>query len=55
MRVSVRLLSTSQPIVHVEVENTYTKDGLFCVHIKTQNKVIKYPVINIFTIEEDYR
>jgi hypothetical protein len=55
MKVKVRLLTTSQPIVFENVENTYTKDGFFCVYLKEENKVFKYPAINIFNVEEDYK
>lgn len=55
MTIKVRLLTTSQAIVHDNVTNAYTKDGLYCVYMSDTNKVIKYPIINIFSVEEDYK
>lgn len=55
MKVKVSLITTSQAIVHNNVTNTYTKDGLYCVYIQEDNKVYKYPTLNIFKIEEDYK
>lgn len=54
MEIKVHLLSASKPIILENVSNTYTKDGLFCVLIKDENKVFKYPLCNIFNIEEPY-
>ena len=53
MTVLVHLLSQSRPIKHEDVLNTYTKDGLFCVF--TEETVFKYPMTNIFRIEEPYK
>ena len=53
MKVSIRFLLTSQPVVHEDVENTYQKGDLFC--IRTGLNVFKYPIQHIFDITEDYR
>ena len=50
MEVQVSLLTTSQPIVHQNVVNTYTKDGMYCVN--TGLLVYKYPVDHIFRVME---
>lgn len=55
MNVKVELFTTSQPLIFENVTNTYTKDGLFCIYIKSESKVQKIPVINIFRITEDYK
>jgi len=55
MVVSVHLISQSKKIDYTNVENTYTKDGLFCIYMKDKNMVHKYPVQNIFRVEESYR
>ena len=61
MDLEIHLYAQSQPILYddenVEVINTYTKDGLFCVLYKNkkgQLRVHKYPVVTIFRIEESY-
>lgn len=52
MILEIHLLSQSQPIVYTGVKNAYTKDGLYCVYI--EDKVHKYPLVNIFRITESY-
>ena len=54
MNVRVWMNSQSRGIVFENVENTYTKGGLFCVYLKDENKVYKYPLCNIWNITEDY-
>lgn len=51
--VKVHLKAQSQPVPHMSVVNTYTKDGLFCV-LESDDYVYKYPVIDIFRVVEDY-
>ena len=51
--VKIWLITTSQPIEIFNVKNTYTKSGLYCVY--TNNNIVqKYPLCNIFKIEEPY-
>lgn len=52
MEVKVHLLSQARPITYLNTENTYTKDGLFCVYF--DGKVHKFPLVNIFRVEESY-
>ncbi len=41
----------SNPIVRIEVINTYTKGGMYCVMF--EDRVEKYPLVGIFrTIEK---
>jgi hypothetical protein len=49
--VQIHLKHTSQPIVH-EASNAYEKGSCYCVHVDTQ--VFKYPLDNIWRIQEDY-
>jgi len=54
MKVRVTLYSQSQGIQFDKVENTYTKDGFYCVYIKEENLVYKYPMQHIFNVKESY-
>lgn len=55
MKVRVHLLSQSQPIIHKDIANTYTKDGVFCVLGRGDSPVVaKYPLCNIFRVMETY-
>lgn len=54
MKVQIYLKETSQRIEFENVTNTYTKGPLFCVYLKNENKVYKYPIDNIFNITESY-
>jgi hypothetical protein len=46
--------SQSQPVVYGNVKNAYTKDSLYCLYLD-EGKVHKFPLCNIFRIEEDYK
>lgn len=52
MWTKVHLLSQAKPIVYENVKNEYTKDGLLCIYMGTV--VHKYPLVNIFRVEEVY-
>jgi hypothetical protein len=59
MTVEVQVYSQSQPMIMRNVENTYTKDGLFCVRIAPEYGApsqhphyYKFPVQHIFRIKE---
>lgn len=51
MIVEIHLLHQSQPILRIDVKNTYVKSDLFCL-MMNNGKVEKYPVIHIFRIVE---
>jgi hypothetical protein len=53
MRVSIHLVSQSQPIVRSDAMNTYVKAGLFCVY-RSDGTVEKYPLESLFRVVEDY-
>lgn len=52
MKVQIHLLEQSNPIVVMDVHNTYTKGGMYCVY--KDGEVKKYPMCNIFRVTEDY-
>lgn len=52
MKISIHLLSQSQPIIRHGIKNAYTKDGLYCILIN-DDTVEKYPLVNIFRILEE--
>lgn len=54
MKVKVHLLSQSQAMEISNVTNAYTKDSLYCLYFKDTNTVSKYPLCNIYKIEEQY-
>lgn len=54
----VHLLEQSNPIEYENIINCYTKGNLYCVYFeddKGDNKVHKYPLMNIFRVEEVYK
>ena len=51
MKVEVHLISQSKPILHEGIVNAYIKSGMYCL-LFTDNKVYKYPMINIFRVVE---
>jgi hypothetical protein len=53
MNIKVHLLSQSKSIDYKKVKNAYTKDGMYCVYTE-KNNVFKYPLVNIFRVEESY-
>jgi hypothetical protein len=54
MKVQIYLQETSQRIEFENATNTYTKGPLFCVFLKEEGKVYKYPISTIFNITETY-
>ncbi|CAL9961136.1 hypothetical protein VPHK567_0058 [Vibrio phage K567] len=52
MIIAVHLLSQAKPVTHEHVKNAYTKDGLYCVMLKS-GTIYKYPLVNIFRITEN--
>lgn len=54
MRVEIFLMETSQRIVFENATNAYTKGPLYCVYLKEENLVYKYPVANLFNVKETY-
>ena len=54
MKIIVHLLSQSKGIEYPNVTNAYTKDGMYCIYKEDAKLVHKYPLVNIFRIEESY-
>jgi len=52
MKVVLWLKGTSYPIVYENVSQTYVKAGFYCLLRK--EKVLKYPIMDIFRVEEEY-
>jgi hypothetical protein len=55
MKVEIYLQKASQRIIFENVTNTYQKGDFFCVYLKKENKVYKYPINSLFNIKEDYK
>lgn len=55
MKVEIYLQETSQRITFENATNTYTKGPMFCVYLKDENVVYKYPVASIFNVKETYK
>ena len=53
MKIEIHLLSQSKAIMHENVKNAYTKDGMYCIY-KEDGFVDKYPMVNIFRVRESY-
>jgi hypothetical protein len=54
MKVEIYLQRTSQRIVFENATNTYQKGDLFCVYLKSENTVYKYPIASLFNVKESY-
>lgn len=54
MTISIQNKDQSQPMVYSGVDNTYIKEGFYCLVFRKENRVMKWPVANIFRIIEPY-
>jgi hypothetical protein len=54
MTVWVHNIDQSQPMIYNGVDNTYVKEGFYCMVFRLTNRVIKLPVARIFRIIEPY-
>lgn len=54
MRIEIWLKNSSQPVV-IWAENAYVKGPFYCVYEHDHNRVIKYPLIDIFRVIEQYQ
>lgn len=52
MKVVLWLKSTSFPLIYENVSQTYVKEGFYC--LLSKERVLKYPINDIFRVEEDY-
>lgn len=53
MIIKIRLKHTSQPICFTHVVNAYQKGSFYCVYLN-EGTVKKYPIVDIFNVEETY-
>lgn len=54
MTIRIHNIDQSQPMIIDRVDNTYVKAGFFCIVRRNLNEVIKFPMANIFRIQEPY-
>jgi hypothetical protein len=54
MIVKIHNIDQSQPMIFSGVDNTYIKEGFFCLVRRELNEVMKFPVHRIFRIIEPY-
>lgn len=54
MKVEIFLQKASQRIIFENATNTYQKGDLFCVYLKDEDRVYKYPLKTIFNVKESY-
>lgn len=54
INVLVHNIDQSLPMGYEDVDNTYVKDGFYCLFISKQNVVHKFPIARIFRVIEDY-
>lgn len=54
MTIRIHNIDQSQPMIYDQVDNTYVKAGLFCLVRRKRNEVLKFPMANIFRIQEPY-
>jgi len=54
MIVDVKLKDSSQKIRHMDVQNIYQKGTFYCIYDEEENVVYKYPIANIWRVEEEY-
>lgn len=54
MTVKVHNIDQAQAMIFEHVDNTYIKEGFYCMVFRLENKVMKFPVSRIFRIIEPY-
>lgn len=54
MKVKIQFISASVPTEFDGVKDVYTKDGLVCVSFVGSKRIIKFPLVNVFSIESEY-
>ena len=52
MKIKIWLKKTSNPIEMEDVKNAYEKGKFYCIYFN--QTVVKYPIRDIFRVEEDY-
>lgn len=54
MIVKIHNIDQSQPMIFDNIDNTYIKEGFYCIVNRDKNQVQKFPVSRIFRIIEPY-
>jgi hypothetical protein len=54
MTVSIHNVDQSQPMIFSDVDNTYVKEGFYCIVRRDKNEVQKWPIARIFRVIEPY-
>lgn len=57
MHVTIRTQQASEAIVYPNAEGTFQKCDMFCVFFRAEDgtrKTHKYPLANLFRVENDY-
>ncbi len=54
MTVQVHNIDQAQPMIFKDVDNTYIKEGFYCIVNRKRNAVTKFPIARIFRIVEPY-
>lgn len=54
MTVQIHNIDQSQPMIYEGVDNTYIKEGFYCLVFRATNRVMKFPVARIFRVIEPY-
>jgi hypothetical protein len=54
MTIKIHNIDQSQPMYFSGVDNTYVKEGFFCIVRRDINEVQKFPVDRIFRVIEPY-
>lgn len=53
MKVEIIFQCNANPAVY-DADDVYTKGGLLCLRNKAENKVVKFPLCNIFSVRHIY-
>lgn len=54
MTIKIHNIDQSQPMIFSGIDNTYIKEGFYCLVNRDANRVQKYPISRIFRIDEPY-
>lgn len=55
MIVKVQFISASVPTTYKNVKDVYTKGALLCLSFTDSDKILKFPLINVFSVESNYK
>lgn len=55
MIVKLQFVSASVPTTYKNVKDVYTKGALLCLSFTDSDKILKFPLINVFSVESNYK